>query len=118
MTLVDLRGREREPEVLALLDADPAWVLVGWRRSDALVACAGVERVSEDDIAVRALAAPDARDGRALLEAIASAATGAHIVADVDEADSAVYVAAGFGREQLTHARVQLRRSLVDEAAS
>ena len=117
MTLVDLRGREREPEVLALLPAEPSWVLIGWRRDEALVACAGMERLSSEDVAVKALAAPDARDGQALLEAIASAATGSRIVADVDEADSAVYVAAGFEREPLGDSRVRVQRPLADEPA-
>ena len=29
MTIVDLRGRELEPEVLALLDPGPTWNVVG-----------------------------------------------------------------------------------------
>ena len=40
MALVDLRGREQEPEVRALLEPDPAWNIIGWSRGDTLVACA------------------------------------------------------------------------------
>ena len=54
MTIVDLRGREREPEVLALLDPGPTWNVVGWERDDRLVACAGIERTSDDELAIRA----------------------------------------------------------------
>jgi hypothetical protein len=117
MPLVDLRGREREPEVLALLDAEPSWVVIGWSRDQALVACAGVERLSPDDVAVHALVAPDARDGRALLDAIANGSTGSRVVAEVDESDSAVYMDAGFEREALGGSRVRVQRSLADEPA-
>src|ERR1041384_1139780 len=117
MTLVDLRGREREPEVLAFLDADPAWVVIGWNRDDALVACAGGGRRSPEDVAVHALVAPDSRDGRALLDAIANASTGTRVVAEVDESDSGVYLAAGFERESTTDSRVRLQRSLADAPA-
>jgi len=96
MALVDLRGREREPDVLSLLDADPAWVLVGWSRDDELVACAGVERSTPDDVVVRALEARHADDARALLDFIATSATAARIVAEVGATDAAVYAEAGF----------------------
>jgi hypothetical protein len=55
MTIVDLRGREREPEVLALLDPGRMWNVVGWKRDEQLVACAGIERTSDDELTVRAL---------------------------------------------------------------
>src|SRR3954454_210138 len=81
MGLVDLRGRETDPEVCALLEADGAWSLVGWSRDGTLVACAGMERVDGDEIAVRALAAPDDQNATSLLDAIVGVATGARIVA-------------------------------------
>jgi hypothetical protein len=34
MTIVDLRGREREPEVLAQLGPGPTWKVVGWATTD------------------------------------------------------------------------------------
>ena len=84
MALVDLRGRETEPEVLALLEPDAAWSLVGWSRDGALVACAGIERIDGDELAVRALASHDDAEAASLLEAIAAVATGARIVAVAD----------------------------------
>ena len=38
MTLVDLRGREGEPDVLALLEPKPFWTVIGWQRGERLVA--------------------------------------------------------------------------------
>jgi hypothetical protein len=96
MGLVDLRGRETDPEVRALLEPDGAWSLVGWSRDGTLVACAGMERVDGDEIAVRALAAPDDQDATSLLDAIVGVATGAQIVADADGSHAAAFRAAGF----------------------
>jgi hypothetical protein len=105
MALVDLRGRETEPEVLALLDSDAAWNLVGWSRDGVLVACAGIERIDGDELAVRALASHDGAEAASLLEAIAAVATGARIVAGDDASTNDVYRAAGFtaepGRDRL-----------------
>jgi hypothetical protein len=99
MALVDLRGRETEPEVRALLKADAAWTLVGWSRDGTLVACAGVERVDGDEVAVRAVGAPDDRDATSLLDALAGVATAARIVADADGSNTAAFRAAGFGAD-------------------
>jgi hypothetical protein len=59
VTLVDLRGREHEPEVRRLLDPRPGWLVVGWSRDERLVACAGLERTSHEELALRALGASD-----------------------------------------------------------
>jgi hypothetical protein len=53
MALVDLRGREGESDVLALLEPGLTWTVVGWERGDRLVACAGVERTSADELTIR-----------------------------------------------------------------
>jgi hypothetical protein len=105
MALVDLRGRESEPDVRALLEPDAAWNLVGWSRDGTLVACAGVERVAADEVAVRALAARDDADATSLLDAIAEVATASRIVADAEEPAAAAYRAAGF-TAQPGHARL------------
>jgi len=99
MTLVDLRGRETEPEVLALLRPEAAWSLVGWSRDGVLVACAGIERVDGDELAVRALASRDDVEAASLLEAIASVATGTRMVAGADPSTEDVYRAAGYVEE-------------------
>jgi hypothetical protein len=112
MALVDLRGRETEPEVLALLEPQASWTLVGWSRDDVLVACAGIERVDGDELAVRALASRGDVEAASLLEAIAGVATGARIVARADAARHDVYRAAGFSAE---HGSDRLVRAL-DEA--
>src|SRR4051812_8237592 len=96
MALVDLRGRETDPEVRALLEPHADWSLIGWSRDDMVVACAGVERVDGDEVAVRALAAPDDHDATSLLDAIAGVATAARIVADADAPNAAAFRAAGF----------------------
>ncbi|MFL6012944.1 MAG: hypothetical protein ACJ74P_01380 [Gaiellaceae bacterium] len=96
MALVDLRGRETDPEVRALLEPKAAWTLVGWSRDGTLVACAGMERIDGDEVAVRALAAPDDQDATSLLDAIVGVATGARIVAGTDGANAAAFRAAGF----------------------
>jgi hypothetical protein len=96
MPLVDLRGRETDPEVRALLEPDTAWNLVGWSRDGTLVACAGIERVDADEVAVRALAAPDDQDATSLLDAIVGVATAARIVADAAGSNAAAFRAAGF----------------------
>ena len=99
MGLVDLHGREREPEVLALLDPDPAWSLVGWSREGALVACAGIERLPEGDLAVRALAANEEDGATALIDAIAHVATGSRLVAAGDSEPTAAFRSTGFAVE-------------------
>lgn len=99
MALVDLRGRETEPEVLALLEPEASWNLVGWSLDGVLVACAGIERVDADELAVRALASRDDAEAATLLDAIADVATGARIVAGADASRTDVYRAAGFTEE-------------------
>jgi hypothetical protein len=107
MAIVDLRGREREPEVLELLDPDPAWTVIGWSRDDRLVACAGVERTSHDELTIQALGAHAEPDARALLQAIAGVATGSRIVVDVEEQAAAFYRSSGFALENTGTDRVR-----------
>jgi len=114
MTIVDLRGRERDSEVLSLLDPDPAWMLIGWSRDGVLVACAGVERLSADDITVRALAARDDDDARALLDALARASTGSRIVAEPAGPSAAAFRASGFRPDATSPGGERLVR-LLDE---
>ena len=114
MALVDLRGRETEPEVLALLEPEAAWNLVGWSRDGVLVACAGIERVDRDELAVRALASRDVAEAASLLDAIAAVATGARIVARADPSTNGVYRAAGFTAEP---ERNRLVRALAEAPA-
>src|SRR5438067_1917604 len=117
MAIVDLRGRERETDVLRLLDADPSWVVVGWRRDDELVACAGLERSSQDELAVRALAAEDDADARDLLNAVAAVATGARLVAEVETPRAELYRDCGFDVRPTGEDRVRCVRLLEEESA-
>src|SRR4051795_3798997 len=96
MGIVDLRGRESDPEVRAMLEPDAAWNLIGWSRDGDLVACAGVERVDANEIAVRALAARDDQDATSLLDAIAGVATGSRIVAPANLPTAAAIESSGF----------------------
>lgn len=84
MAIVDLRGREHEPEVRVLIEPQDGWMLIGWSRDDRLVACAAVERADDDELAVRAIAADEDADVDRLLDAIAGVATAARLVADVE----------------------------------
>ena len=82
--------------MLALLEPEASWNLVGWSRDGVLVACAGIERVDADELAVRALASRDDAEAASLLDAIAGVATGARIVAGTDASRTDLYRAAGF----------------------
>jgi hypothetical protein len=114
VALVDLRGREQEPEVRALLEPDPSWNLVGWSRDDAVVACVCVERIDREEVAVRALAARDDTEAKCLLDAIADVATAVRLVAATDERNVDVFRAAGFEAESSASRRVRLVRILTE----
>lgn len=121
MALVDLRARCDDPAVRALaahahgsaesLERAPdryrarEWALVGWEEDGELAACAGVERVAQQEIVLRSVAvAPDRRGrgvGRALVEALAQAATARTLVAETDAAAVGFYRRCGFTVEQL-----------------
>jgi hypothetical protein len=118
MTIVDLRAREREPEVLALLDPGPTWNVVGWApRDDRLVACAGIERTSDDELTVRALGAHTDPDALALLDAIAGVATASHIVAEANDESAELYRSGGFALENAGDGRFRAVRTLDQQAA-
>jgi hypothetical protein len=117
MTIVDLRGREREPEVLALLDPGPTWNVVGWERDDRLVACAGIERTSDDELTVRALGAHADPDALALLDALAGVATASRIVAEANDESAELYRSGGFALENTGDGRFRAVRTLDEQAA-
>jgi hypothetical protein len=117
MTIVDLCGREREPEVLALLDPGPTWNVVGWERDDRLVACAGIERTSDDELTVRALGAHADPDALALLDAIAGVATASRIVAEANDESAELYRSGGFALENTGDGRFRAVRTLDEQAA-
>ncbi|MBA3330846.1 MAG: GNAT family N-acetyltransferase [Actinobacteria bacterium] len=142
MALVDLRGREDEPAVRALLacahgsapSVDRAaaryrtgeWVLIGWEEGGALVACAGVERGASGDIAMRSVAVvPERRgqgSGRALVDAVAGAATARRLVAETDEDAVGFYRNCGFSVERIEpragRARFRCARTIEPPAGS
>ena len=112
MALVDLRGRETRAGC-SRCSSRAAWNLVGWSRDGVLVACAGIERIDGDELAVRALASQDEAEAASLLDAIAAVATGARIVAGADASTNDVFRAAGFtaepGRDRLVRVLAELR---------
>jgi hypothetical protein len=112
VAIVDLRGREQEPEVRELLDPEPSWMIVGWSRDDRLVACAGIERVSDVELAIRAIGADDDSGAHALLDALAGVATASRLVAEADERTAALYRRCGFVVEQTETDRLRCVRSL------
>jgi len=81
MGIVDLRGREDEPEVRSLVGATtPAGTAaIGWESAGRLDACAVVERVG-GDVRVLTLAGGDAKTA-ALLDALAAMLNARRIVA-------------------------------------
>ena len=96
MGIVDLRGREHEPEVLALLAPEPGWMIVGWSRDERLVAAAGVERTSGDELVLQQVAGETDADAQQLIEAVVRVATGSRIVATVEPNTAALYRTCGF----------------------
>jgi hypothetical protein len=117
VTLVDLRGREHEPEVRRLLDPRPGWLVVGWSRDERLVACAGLERTSHEELALRALGASDDSEAAALLDAVAAVATAARLVAGADERLTDVYRECGFVAEGVEDVDLRWVRSLEETHA-
>jgi N-acetylglutamate synthase-like GNAT family acetyltransferase len=115
VALVDLRDRQDEPEVRALIElgtgshasaerarkryADRSWVLVGWSDAGQLVGCVGVDREA-DEITLRtvAVAAPFQRSGhgRAMVEAVASVTNARHVMAETNDDAVGFYRSLGF----------------------
>ena len=107
MSLIDLRGREDEPEVRGLLALDRVpteWMLVGWEEDGLLVACAGLKR-DDTDIVVRSIAVAAASRGRgvgrSLLDAVAGVATARRLVAETDDDAVGFYERCGFTAEEI-----------------
>jgi hypothetical protein len=117
VAIVDLRGREQEPEVRELLVPEPGWMIVGWSRDDRLVACVGVERVSEEELAIRAIGADGDSEAHALLDALAGVATASRLVAEADKRTAALYRDCGFVVEQTQTDRLRCVRSLDEPPA-
>jgi GNAT superfamily N-acetyltransferase len=107
VSLIDLRGREDEPEVrdlLALARVPGEWLLVGWEENGRLVACAGLQR-DDTDIVVRSIVvAASGRGrgvGRSLLDAVAGVATARRLVAESDDDAVGFFERCGFTAEEV-----------------
>lgn len=100
MPIVDLRGREDEPEVRELLAPQNGWIVVGWRDAEGLAACAGLERTSDAELAIRGLGSRDEAAAQALLDDLARVATASRLVADGAEGTAGIYLRSGFTREK------------------
>jgi hypothetical protein len=114
VAIVDLRGREQDAEVQALLGRpwpEPA-ILIGWS-DDAgqLVGGVAVERSGPEDLALLELAVP-AEHASAMLDGLAEVVTAQRLVAETDEAGTAVYAACGFETEPLPDGRVRWTKAL------
>jgi hypothetical protein len=110
--IVDLRGREQDADVEALLGRP--WpeqaILIGWSdQAGRLVGGVAVERDGPDDLALLEFAVPDEHAG-AMLEDLAGVVTAQRLVAETNKAD--VYEACGFETERLPDGRVRCTKAL------
>jgi hypothetical protein len=110
--IVDLRGREQDADVQALLGRP--WpeqaTLIGWSdEAGQLVGGVAVERHGADDLALLELAVPDEHAG-AMLDDLAGVVTAQRLVAETAKAD--VYRACGFDAEPLPDGRVRCTKAL------
>jgi N-acetylglutamate synthase-like GNAT family acetyltransferase len=116
MELVDLSGRVDERPVRSVLarshhSAQPLdearahyrsgeWTFVGWQEENAVVACAGAERLDGDTIGIRSIAVEPAWRhrglGRTLLDALAEHMDATRIVAETDDDAVDFYRRCGF----------------------
>ena len=138
MGLVDLRGRHDEEAVRALLElahgspdslaravaryAAGEWVLTGWDEDGEIAAACGVHRIDAEELRLRSVAvAPDRRRrgiGRALVGALAAAATARRLVAETDADGSAFYERCGFEVTSVGDGRFRCVRSIAPTPAS
>jgi hypothetical protein len=120
MAIVDLRGREQDADVGALLDRPwpEAAILIGWN-DDAgeLVGCVAVERAGPDDLSLLELTVPD-EHAPAMLAALADVVTAQRLVAETDGAGAEVYARCGFAGEPLPDGRLRFTRTIDVEAAA
>ena len=111
-------GREREPQVLELIEPDPAWTVVGWSATTGSSPARASSAASDDEVAIRALGARRRLPMRvALLDAIAGVATGSRLVADVSERVGELYRRGGFIADERRRAAHSLTRLLEEPAA-
>jgi len=122
--IVDLRGREEEPAVAALLAADKLedGFLVGWEDEDGLVACARLVRHSAEEVRLGPLmvipAANRAAVGPALVNALAAMANATRLEAEAEEQDLFWLERCGFNVDgYLEGGRVRCIRNLTPTAA-
>ena len=116
MNLVDLNGRQDEPDVLivlrhshgleAALDEALAhyrsdeWQFVGWQHGDEILACAGAEKHDVETVRIRSIAVVPTWRGRglarALIDALAERTGAARVVAETDDDAVGFYRRCGF----------------------
>lgn len=121
MGLVNLRGREAEPKVRALLAfahgspesveravdsyRDGSWFLAGWEEDGDVLACAGVSRDERRDVVLHSVAVvPERRGrgiGRSLLDGLAEVANARRLVAETDADTVRFYERCGFTAEEV-----------------
>ena len=119
MKLVDLNGRQDEPGVRSVLQQSHGsaealeeacvhyrsgeWAFIGWQEGEAVLACAGAERLGDDTIGIRSIAVEPAWRrrglGRTLLDALAERLRAKHLVAETDDDGVGSYARCGFAVE-------------------
>jgi ribosomal protein S18 acetylase RimI-like enzyme len=120
MNLVDLNGRQDEPSVLTVLRQSHGseaalnevrahyqagdWPFIGWQEGDALLACAGAERLGRGTIGIRSIAvAGNCRNrglARSLIDALAERMGADEVVAETDDDAVGFYRRCGFVVEE------------------
>jgi ribosomal protein S18 acetylase RimI-like enzyme len=116
MNLVDLNGRQDEPDVVSVLrhshgseaaleDArahyrSGEWLLLGWQGGDEILACAGAESYDADRIGIRSIAVVPYRRNRglarALIDALGERMGAERVVAETDDDAVGFYRRCGF----------------------
>lgn len=113
MPIVDLRGREQDADVQALLGGP--WpeqaILIGWSDgAGTLVGAVAVERAGPEDLALLELAVPD-EHAADLLAGLGAVVTAQRLIAET-ETERRVYADCGFHAEPAAGGRVRYTKTL------
>jgi hypothetical protein len=107
--IVDLRGREQDADVRALLGSSPpaGAILIGWGDDTGeLVGGVAVTREGSEDLAVLELSVPD-EHAQAMLGGLADVVTAQRLVAETDARGARRFALCGFALKPLPGGRIR-----------